>query len=128
MGGLSGPQAGGIFKAAQERGTVDAVHKFLEFIMDPKINAYWIHADPVFVPVTRATGYEPTFEESPIMNDTLDASGNNLAKYPFPKRSGRINASLVICDPLQKMIFEGKPAKEALAEANKAIADMIAAP
>jgi len=152
-GGLSGPQAAGIFKKAEERGVVDAIQKFLEFILDPKINAYWIHADSVFVPVTRATAYEPTFEEAPIMNDQFDAAGNNtwrvfkepllmstrvvehgrvfgmnFAKYPFPKRSGRVSASLVLADPLQKIIFEKMKVEDALAAADKTIVDLIAAP
>lgn len=152
-GGLSCPQGGGIFKAAEERGTVEACEKFLEFIMDPKINAYWIHSDPVFVPVTKATGYEPTFEESPIMNDELDAGGTNTwrmfkdtlrmsmevvtsgywmalntNKYPFPRYSGRVVDSMIVCDPIQKMVFENKSAEQALAETDQAMADLLAKP
>ena len=137
-GGIVYPQGACIFKAAEKRGNLDAVYEFIRFVMEPEINAYLLHCDPVFLPVTRDVT-EPV-GEAPFWNDPRDPSASRVTaifkdifleaieltgspdaycilsspKYPIPPFRGKLGGSGILREAVQR-VYGGQPAAEVAA-------------
>lgn len=116
-----------IFKSAEERGVLDEVKEFIQFIMQPEINSIiTIGQEPgSFLPVTEATAESDYYWDSeyyyayPSVNETTVEEVQHGKLYGFTHGEvvnegiGAVSGANAIAEVAQQLIIEDKSPEEA---------------
>ena len=127
-----------IFESAKERGVLDEVKEFIQFVMQPEINSIiTIGQEPgSFLPVTEATAESDYYWDSeyyyayPSVNETPVEEVEYGKLYGFThgevvnKGIGAVSGANAIAEVAQKLIIQDKNAEEAAEWGQKRIEEL----